>query len=211
MNADNDTLLALLVHDLRSPLVALLYNAQMLVDDSEIPEASRELARDILLSAETLQRTLTNASHIRRQNENQLIVRSVDTQVEAVATKVLQTLQKQAGERQQELRRREGAALGTVRVDREILVAMVEALGEQCLKIAPQRSVVEVEFDVQRDATSAALRVSFFDMRSSDEPPRGQSVNTFFLKMAARALGGELSYERLENGTFRSSLHLAID
>lgn len=180
-------ILALLLHDLRSPLVAVLYNAEMLSDDREIPAEARELARDILSAARSVNRTLQNAGELRRDVEGARHVKRVTIQLSGLLEEVQSALLRRATERQQVLSIQLESPAAELFSDRELLRGLVETLGEMSLRCAPSGS--EIVFRASEDAASFSVQVE--DLRRAGFAER-PGLSSMFCEVAAKTLGATL-------------------
>src|SRR5687768_3862406 len=81
-----ESVLRVLLHDLRSPLVALLYNAQILLETPDLSDETRELAEDLHGAALQSQRTMNAAIEIRKKLEGTLSPHLAPVDVVPIAT-----------------------------------------------------------------------------------------------------------------------------
>jgi signal transduction histidine kinase len=195
-----ELVLRMLLHDLRSPLVALVYNAQMLLEAPDLSADSRDLAEDILGAAMQAQRTITAAVEIRRKMEGTLSPASAPIDVRPVVRDALATFTRRAAERGQTLmpdgalaapsgRTPPGGAL-VARTDRDLCKLLVETLIDLSLRSAPRDSEVRIWLGTAADE----VEIRIHDQRG-DERGAGQSISHLLVAVAHEVLGARITEE----------------
>lgn len=192
-----DAVLRMLLHDLRSPLVALIYNAQILLETPDLPDDTRDLAEDLHLAALQSQRTMNAAIEIRKKLEGTLTPHLVPLDLVPLLADARNAFAKRAAERAQTIGI-EAPASATAMLDRDLVKALLEALLDLSLRTAPRDSEILVRVAVGPGGIELQVR----DARPADA--RGAaSIASLFAAVAAEALGSELRQEH------RGDHHLA--
>lgn len=201
MESSSETVLALLIHDLRSPLVAILYNSQLLSDDAELSEHQREIARDLLSAAQVLHRTVCNVSDLRRKEQGNLLLRPVEVDLDALLRHVAGLLSKRAGERRQTFDVQCEAGL-RISTDRDLLRGLLETYGDVSMRHASSGS--KITLAARRE--KGHVELSLADARESQRVQNPPSLAQMYCEVAAEVLGMTVRTEPLNPVGLRTIL-----
>jgi two-component system, sensor histidine kinase and response regulator len=157
-----DQLLALIVHDFKNPLSAVLTNASYLVDGTKLDPETREVVTDIHESAQTLQRMVADLLDLGRSEDGALKLRTSKFDVGELADVVAHSIQPQATGRGQRVSVEVPPGTSIV-ADRELVRRVLENLLVNSVKYAPRDGVIEL--------TACAFGASGVRIRVADHGP----------------------------------------
>lgn len=209
-----DLLVAMVVHDLRSPLATLTLLASMIEPRDDV---SRESLDDILLEVEHMRRMLTDVLDICLDHLGELKPRRADVPLHALVRGSVKRLEQLAQQREQQLVV-EGAELSAhVYADAQLLERVLENLIGNAIhhgppgahirialrQVEPARARVEVRDRGQ--AISAAQREVIFrpferKVTPGEGAPSGYGLGLAFCRIAVKAHGGQLGVEADREG-----------
>ncbi len=206
-----EELSALVVHDLKNPLTAILANAGYLVNAGHLEEDHRAALRDVLGSAKAMHRMVMNLLDISRSEDGTLVPKLVDVDLRALVEEICRVVAKRAEERQLTLRHEVG--ISTLRADRDLFQRLLENLVDNGLKYTPAGGTIEIRAQRASDG-SVEVRISdegdgvpkeyrekifekYFqldrDVAKNAETSRG--LGLAFCRLAAEAHGGRIWVE----------------
>jgi two-component system sensor histidine kinase/response regulator len=215
LQLQKERLTAFVVHDLKNPVNAMDLHAQLLLRNRALPADARESVTRIRTDARTLLRLVLNLLDIAKSEEDALIPRLEEIDVEALtaevvsASEVLATLAEVKLERQIELRR--------LRADPDLLRRVLENLLDNAIRHVPNGTVVRLI--AAREGDSAAFRVAdsghgippemrekifdrFVQLESGERVVEraGRGLGLAFCKLAIEAHGGTIRVEDSDGG-----------
>ncbi|HUS33373.1 MAG TPA: hybrid sensor histidine kinase/response regulator [Kofleriaceae bacterium] len=199
----------LIVHDLKSPVGAVLANAELLRQDATGEAA--EMIADIVTAAQQLDRTARDLLDLSRAEEGQLTPKLESFLLAEVADEVVTTMRGMA--RWTNVRFDVDVGRERVVADRELTRRMLQNLLHNAVKHAPANSAVKIEGRVDTDGL--VLRVidggpgvpvedveRIFDrfVTLDEDPARSGShgLGLAFCRLAAEAHGGRIWVEDRE-------------
>jgi two-component system sensor histidine kinase/response regulator len=199
-------LINLIVHDLKNPLAVIMANAGFLAHEESGVGASevQETARDIQGSAEVMFRMVTNMLDVSRDEEGELPLRAVPTDLQELLALVAGAMGRRF---EQALRRcevRVDPGLPKLQVDPELIRRLIENLLDNCLKYTPSGSTVFV--------SASSGPGGFVELRISDEGagiPNDQK-HRVFEKFARLERDGDMP-TRSSQGLGLSFCRLAVE
>lgn len=202
-------LTALIVHDLKSPLTAILGGLDFMAESAK-EAVVRELSQKMLVSAQTMQRMVMDMLDVARAEEGALRPKPAEIDLVALVEQVRQSLSQRL--ESNELSVSVSAPEGTrhVTADRELLRRVVENLLDNAIKYSPRRGAIQVEI--------APSEPGFIELRVQDEGPglppefrerifekyvrlesegedlvrQGHGLGLVFCRLAAEAHGGKI-------------------
>jgi signal transduction histidine kinase len=145
-----------IVHDLKSPLAALIGSAQYLLQRSEVEGEVREVLDDMLASANGVHRIVLNLLDVTRMEEAELVPRRQEVRVGAMLDRASTTAHlytRMTGH----VLVVEGDTDGLVFVDPDLVVRVIENLLDNSLKYAPRGSTIRLVARVE--GRGLALRI----------------------------------------------------
>ena len=204
MQAAKDDLVALIVHDLRSPLSGVVAYLQLLQE-----EVTGRAANDVkmaLQSADTALSRLEETLQVRLLEEGRLAVRREPVTLPAIVSETLASIEAMA--------RRKGVALA--RLDGKLVRRSMENLLSNALKYTPsggdvrlsvraRPAEVEIEVADRGPGIPDELKGSLFEKFGSVEVKRGGvrkgfGLGLYLVKLVAQGHGGEVSVEDRPGG-----------
>ena len=196
----------LIVHDLRGPIGAVLANAEMLERGATGDAA--EMAGDIVIAAQQLDRTARDLLDLSRAEEGELDARLESFSLPELTAEVASTMRGMA--RWTDIRFELDIGSERAVADRELTRRMLQNLVHNAVKHAPRGTVVKIEARV--DADGLVLRVlddgpgvpaaevqRIFEryVTLDEDPSRSGShgLGLAFCRLAAEAQGGRIWVE----------------
>jgi len=152
-----EELSALVVHDLKNPLTAILANARYLAGQEYLEEDDRAALRDVLGAAQSMHRMVMNLLDISRSEDGTLVPRLVEVDLRALIEEICRVATKRAEELKLSLKRNVGIL--TIRADKELLQRLVENLVDNSIKYTPAGGSIHVQAQGAADG-SVEIRVT---------------------------------------------------
>ncbi len=208
-----DELAGFLVHDLKSPLAAVLGNAEFLLDSRAAPaDDVREATRDIVEAAETMLRMVVDLLDVGKSADGQLVPRKTPFEIASFMEDIRQRAAARAALRKQTVAVDPGESL-RLSADRELLRRVIDNLLDNCFKYTPAGGTITIGWRVEiagevvirvRDegpGVPAELRERIFDkyfqldrdVAQHSRTSRGMGL--VFCKAAVEAHGGKIWVE----------------
>ena len=144
LQRQKEDLTALLVHDLKNPLFAILMDAQFALGRITTDAEAEEAIGSVLTSTESLHRMVMNLLDIGRSEEGALVPRYADAGVEALLRGACALMRRRTEEKQQTLTLTM-SPLEPVRADPDLLRRVIENLLDNGIRHAPIGSTVQVQ------------------------------------------------------------------
>jgi len=224
LQAAKDDLVALLVHDLRSPLAGIIAHLQLLQEDLEGQQAAD--VQQALRAADTALSRLEETLQVRLLEEGRLSVRRKPVRLSAVVGETLAAMESVARRKGVRLEREGGegpaAALdeGLVRRSLENLVGnalkYTPAGGDVTVSVRGEEGAVVIEVADRGPGIPGDLKQGMFEKFGSVEAKRGQSrkgfgLGLYLVKLVAEGHGGAASVADRPGGgsVFRLTLGAA--
>lgn len=158
-----EELSALVVHDLKNPLTAILANAGYLANEEYLKEDDRAALRDVLGSAHSMHRMVMNLLDISRSEDGTLVPKLIEMDLRALVEEICGAAKRRAEERTITLKRE--VDVSTIRADKDLLQRLIENLIDNGIKYTPAGGTIDIR--AQRGTDGAV------ELRVSDE---GQGV-----------------------------------
>lgn len=214
LQSAKDELLALMVHDLRSPLAGVIAHLHLLID--ELPEGDlREDARAALGAADLIKGSLEEALQIRLLEEGQLPVQRSLVELSVLLAESIATLQPVARRKGIELRT-ELDEDGRAWLDGKLVRRAIENLLGNAIKYTPEGKDIsvflrhkpgEVEVDVcdRGPGIPSSLRSTLFEKFGSVEAKRGVArkgigLGLYLVRLVAEGHAGSAQVLDREGG-----------
>lgn len=203
---------AAIVHDLKSPLAALIGNAQYLLQMDDLLEEPREVLGDMLASSNGVHRIVMNLLDVARMEEAELVPRRAAVRLDTILERARVTAQlytRMTGHTVVI-----GADMGSlVNIDRDLVLRVIENLLDNSLKYAPRGTAIRIlaradeggglslRIEDKGPGVPAEERERIFDryvrlerdMQSHTRTSRG--LGLAFCRMAVEAHGGKIWVE----------------
>jgi signal transduction histidine kinase len=160
LQRQKDELMALVVHDLKSPLAVMTMDAQFALQRAGIDDDLRDCLESIETSTETMSRMVMNLLDISRAEDRALVLRRSTTHVDELVTGVAHTMRRRAAEKRHRLEVRVEPA--TAEVDIDLMRRVLENLVDNACKHTPTGGAIALE---------VAEREGRVDLCVSDEGP----------------------------------------
>ncbi len=221
LQSAKDELVALLVHDLRSPMAGIVAHLQLLQEELHGQQATD--VQQALRAADTALARMEETLQVRLIEEGRLSTRRAPVQLEALVRDTVASLEAVARRRKVSLT---GAAAGepTAALDENLVKRALENLLTNSLKYTPAGGDVAVSVQAENGAVvievadrgpgiPADLKASMFEKFGSVEAKRGQArkgfgLGLYLVKLVAEGHGGAVSVEDRPGGgsVFRLTL-----
>jgi len=197
-------LLAMVAHDLRSPLCVIALNAQA-IDESTDDAPIREAAREVSLASVRMERLLTDLLDVVRIESGGLKIIKRPHDVGAFVTEVFRSYRRLFEERQMTLTAELPTPSATMSFDHDRIVQVLSNLLSNAMKFMNPKGTValqvkctaeEVEFDLQDNGPGIpanALPHLFEPFQQVDSNARrGLGLGLFICKEIVEAHGGRI-------------------
>jgi signal transduction histidine kinase len=206
-----DELLQYLVHDLKSPISAVLMNGRLLRECVRPDRDVVEAAADVVEAGERLTRLTHDMLDVGRGTTKGLRLRREAFDPAGLAADVASALRRQSEVRGVRVALDFDPELGRLSGDREVLRRVLINLVDNALRSSPRGGVVTVagahagegrvrlEVRDRGAGVPEAARAAIFDAYVTSDLPgagRGHGLGLAFCRLAAAAHGGSISYER---------------
>jgi two-component system, sensor histidine kinase and response regulator len=217
LQRQKEELSALLVHDMKNPLSAILLEAQFVLGGmtATANADNYEAVNSILASAESMDRMVMNLLDIGRSEDGALVPRLALVSVEDMVREVCKLMRRRAEEKEQRL---ELAIRITEPIwcDRDLLRRVLENILDNCIRHSPRGSTVSVDSRVAADGAfeltvrdsgpgvAPADRLRIFEKyvqleRDAATPVRtNRGLGLLFCRLAVAAHGGRIWVEPSE-------------
>jgi len=222
-----DDLGALIVHDLKNPLAAIMTNSAYLLETLDDPEA-RPILRDIMTAAETMRRMVMNLIDVNRSEDGVLALRADVVEPALLIQDVVDAMSRRALDRDHRLRVSVGGDLVPLEGDYDLLRRVFESLIDNSFKYTPKRGEVSVSCEAnetthvlfrvsdQGPGIPRELRARVFEkyvQLESEGKLHGRSsrgLGLAFCKVAVEAHGGSIWVDDAESGGARFNVSLPV-
>ncbi len=206
-----DELIALVVHDLKSPLASVSANLHYLQGLEGMDGEPREAIGDVATSVQAMQNLVMNLLDISRSEDGKLVPKVQDVDLSQVAQELHARLRQRLLQRNQSLRTH--GRCEPVRGDLELLRRLLENLVDNCIKYSPPGGKIDIELRPSdpgfvemrvRDQGSgipAEWRERIFEKYVRLDPNgraaahRSMGLGLAFCRLAAEAHGGRIWVE----------------
>jgi signal transduction histidine kinase len=204
-----EELAALVVHDLKNPLAAILANVQYLVGAQHLLGEDREALLDVFSSAQSMHRMVMNLLDISRSEDGSLVPRLIDIDCKQLVEDACNTVRRRSDERR--IRITHDVTTPTVQADGDLIRRLLENLLDNGIKYTPAGSTIHVmvhtvnerfmELRVLDEGLGIAPehREAIFEkyIRLDENPEHNSSrgLGLAFCRLAAEAHGGRIWVE----------------
>lgn len=147
-----EELTALLVHDFKNPLAAILGHSALLIQESMGPEDVRDSSESILQSAERLKRMVLDLLDINRAENGELRPQLREVDLNQLAQEVRDAMARQLQDRRQRVELQLARQDGVVRADSELVRRLLINLMDNASKYMPAERTIRIEVAPQEDA-----------------------------------------------------------
>ena len=151
-----EELSALVVHDLKSPLTAILCNIQYLVTKAKLADDDRDALREVLSAADAMHRMVVNLLDISRSEDGTLVPKLTEVDLVALIEEICAVAMRRSEERKLKLTNE--VSVRTVRADSDLLRRLIENLVDNGLKYT-EAGAIQVRAQLCGDG-SVEIRVS---------------------------------------------------
>jgi two-component system sensor histidine kinase/response regulator len=210
-----DELMALVVHEFRNPLAAVVTNAAYLIELGTLQGDEAQALQDIASAAESMNRMVMNLVDLQKSEDAGLPLRVEAIEPGRLTGDVANAMRRRASERAHRLTARVDGDVPVFHGDYELLRRVFENLVDNALRNTPRGGEVElvcksaeqsVEFGVRDQGPGVPLemRARVFDKYVELEPrPAGQArtsrgLGLAYCKAAVEAHGGKIVVESAE-------------
>lgn len=204
-----EELSALVVHDLKSPLTAILFNVEYLVNEAKLSDEDRESMRDVHAAAEAMHRMVVNLLDISRSEDGTLVPNVVDIDLGSLVEEVCAVATRRGRERKLTLTHEVAAKM--VRADKDLLQRLIENLVDNAIKYTEAGAIhvcvqagdgfVEIRVNDEGPGVPEEYRERIFEKYVQLDRDGGAQVRSSrglglaFCRLAAEAHGGRISVE----------------
>lgn len=182
-----DRLISMIVHDMRSPLHAILGYVELLAEDVAISADNRQMLHQVEGSAGLLDRMVDSLLDVRRLEENRLPLEPVDAFAADIVSRAVNGLGRRLENHRVTLRIAPGEE--TIRCDEELIYRVVTNLLDNAVKYSPVGSEIEVATTFSR----GRARFTVCDHGTGIPPEFHTRIFEKFGQVEARSRGGRRS------------------
>lgn len=180
-------LLAMTVHDLKSPLSGICGLAGFLADGTATPEEGPEFGRDILQLGEGMLTTVGDLVDLHHYEEDKIVLRPAGIALDDLAERIRTQLEPVA--RRKHIRLSIFAPKLTVLADPDVILRVILNLASNALKFSPAGATVAVTLELLDDK----LRLVVADQGPGISAADQKKLFKKFARLSARPTGGETS------------------
>ena len=155
-----EELSALVVHDLKSPLTAILVNVEYLVREAKLEDDDRSAMREVLSAAEAMHRMVMNLLDISRSEDGTLVPKKTEVDLVALVDEVCAVAARRSEQRN--LKLTHDVSAKTLRADKDLLQRLLENLVDNGIKYTSAGAIHIGAHEVES---------GFVEIRVSDEGP----------------------------------------
>jgi signal transduction histidine kinase len=211
LEAQKEELISLVVHDLKSPLTAILSNAEFVLLTQALEEESRAALRDVLGASRFMHRMVMNILDISLADQGRLSIRPESIGLAEVLQEIVGAVQHRASTRRQAFVVETIPPEVRLYVDADLFRRLMENLLDNSCKYAPEASTVRlgVRFPESQcvdlmvadngPGLSAEQRERMFTRQVAGVPGTSmrdsRGIGLRFCRMAAEAHGGNIWVE----------------
>ena len=192
LNKEKDSIVGVVAHDLKSPLMGQLGMAELIHESSDTlsKEEIREMSRTIISSAEQMNAIITNLLEISRIEEGVVAVHPVETDAASLMERIIGDFQFALREKSQHLSLDQGSAPANLVTDPMLLRQIVDNLISNAIKYSPIGSQVRVSLEA---TPNDRLRISVKDEGPGLSNEDRAKLFTKYARLSSRPTGGESS------------------
>ncbi len=180
-------LLAMTVHDLKSPLSGICGLAGFLADGTATPEEGPEFGRDILQLGEGMLTTVGDLVDLHHYEEDKIVLRPAGIALDDLAERIRTQLEPVA--RRKHIRLSIFAPKLTVLADPDVILRVILNLASNALKFSPAGATVAVTLELLDDK----LRLVVADQGPGISAADQKKLFKKFARLSARPTAGETS------------------
>jgi signal transduction histidine kinase len=204
LQRQKDELMALVVHDLKSPLAVMTMDAQFALQRGSLDPDLRDCLESIEGATEMMSRMVMNLLDISRAEDRALVLRRTPTNIDELVAGVARRLRRRAAEKRHRLEVRAEPAVAEVDVDllRRVLENLVDnackytpAGGAIALEVSPRDGRVDLCVSDEGPGIPEHARERIFDKYAQLEGRRdvhSRGLGLTFCKLAIEAHGGRI-------------------
>ena len=130
-----EELSAMVVHDLKNPLTAILANVELVAGEPYLDDNGRDALRDVMSSAQAMNRMIMNLLDISRSEDGTMIPRPADLDLDALVTDVCKSARRRCADHQLTIEIR--SDVKKLRADKDLLQRLIENLIDNAIKYSP--------------------------------------------------------------------------
>ncbi len=160
LQRQKDELSALIVHDLKNPLAAILTNGTFLLDLTQLSEDSRPVVRDMMSAAESMKRMVMNLLDLSRSEDGALALSVEAIEPTRLVADAVRAMEGRAAEREHRLKVEIEGDVPNIQGDYELLRRMIENLLDNSFKYSPRRGEIALRCS---SPTPAQVELSVVD------------------------------------------------
>jgi signal transduction histidine kinase len=204
LQRQKDELMALVVHDLKSPLAVMTMDAQFALQRAKLDPDLRDCLESIESSTETMSRMVLNLLDISRAEDHALVLRRTPTSIDELVAVVARSLRRRAAEKRHRLEVKSDPAIADVDVD--LLRRVLENLVDNACKYTPAGGAIVIEVAAREGRVHLCVsdegpgipehaRERIFDKYAQLEGRRdvhSRGLGLTFCKLAVEAHGGRI-------------------
>lgn len=176
LERQREELAALIVHDLKSPLAAILVNAQHLQAGRSPTEEVIEVASDIHVAAENMRRMVLDLLDIARSEEGVLVPKPASVALRPLIDEVVHGLRGPAAADAKRIVVDAPAELEAIQTDRELVRRILENLVDNAIRYAPPHSAVAIHVGGVGGTPASTLEVRVCDSGPGVPEPFRKSI-----------------------------------
>jgi signal transduction histidine kinase len=205
-----DEMVHMIVHDLRSPLTAMVANLELLREDGDkLPEASRQDVERSLHVARQMMRLINGVLDVSKMEADKMSLQRSECDLVALIESVLADFKGLVGTRTLSFEHAEASR--AVMVDEQALTRIVQNLLANALRVTQSHGEIRVSLAVEGDrilvrvsddgpGVAPELRERIFDKFAQAEDRRALKTQTTglgltFCKLAVEAHGGQIGVD----------------
>ena len=144
-NRQKEELTALIVHDLKNPLSAILSNAQYVLSRKQLGADESESLEDILRASQSMVRLVMNLLDVSRSEDGALIPHVTEFDLSTLLSEVCKEMGRRVADKDQRLEPAFTPEMGPLRADRDLIRRVLENLIDNAYKYGPRHTTISIE------------------------------------------------------------------
>lgn len=211
-----DDFISLASHQLRSPITAISWNLEMLLNGSKGPltDDQREMLQRIYKSSKNMAELVGGFLDVTKMESNKFDIEPGDVNLVQIADSVLEELMKQIAEKKTSIVKQYGTDIPNLNIGTKTARVIFQNLLTNAIKYTAEKGVVEITIQKTGEGISIAIKDNGYGIPEAskgqiftklfragnirEQEPTGTGLGLYLLKSLVDKLGGKVWFESKE-------------